>query len=291
MRAILLTLALLCITLAGCSEDKPDPVDPGPVPDKVEKGKGVIRGIVIDAAITPVQDATVAVGDDLSTRTDADGAFLFVDVEPGTYFLTVSKPGWTEVQQNVEVVADERAPPVVKVQLQQLPGTVPVAVTQVQEGFIACSFGTPINYGSCAAGAEENTVLQYPFDGIPDTIQVEVVWESTQPSGDNLYLIEAVCADDDCPVAGENNVDGFPSRFEEGTRQSPAVARADTAFIQGRDLPGGGVLAVDVSADGPALATGVALDQSFTAYVTFFYNITPEEGWTFIEDGAYPTPE
>lgn len=293
-RALLLAMALLLVTLAGCSDDKPDPVDPGPVPDRVAQGKGVIRGVVIDASITPVADATVAVESaELSARTDADGAFLFVDVEPGTYFLTVSKPGWSSAQQSLEVVADVKAPPVVKVQLQQVPGSQPVATTQAMEGFIACSYGVPVTYGSCAigeVGQEEQTVLQFPFEGIPAAIQVEVVWESTQPSGDNLYLIEAVCADEDCPVAGENNIDGFPSRFEEGTRQSPAVARADSAFIQGRDLPGRGVLAVDVSADGPALATGVALDQAFTVYATFFYNMQPMDGWTFLEDGKHPVP-
>lgn len=290
-RALLLAMALLLVTLAGCSEDEPDPADPGPVPDRVAQGKGVIRGVVIDAAITPVADATVAVeAAGLSVRTDADGAFLFVDVEPGTHFLTVSKPGWSSAQQSVEVVADVKAPPVVKVQLQQVPGTRPVATTQSMEGFIACSYGTVLLYGSCAAGAAEQTVLQFPFEGIPAAIQVEVVWESTQPSGDNLYLIEAVCPDEDCPASGENNIDGFPSRFEEGTRQSPAVARADSAFIQGRDLPGRGVLAVDVSADGPALATGVALDQAFTVYATFFYNMQPMDGWTFLEDGKHPVP-
>ncbi len=290
LRTLLLAATLVAVGLAGCTDDAPvEPTDPEvPTAENVERGKGVIRGVVIDPSITPVPDVTVTVQNtDLTTRTDADGAFLFVDVDPRTYFLEASKPGWTAVQQSVEVVADVIAPPALKIQIEQVPGTLPRADTQSAEGFIQCSYGTPRLYGSCATEEEQN-VLQFEFDGIPNAIQIEVIWESTQPSGDNLYVIGAVCADDDCPVAGENNIDGFPSRFDEGTRTSPAVARANTTFIEGRDLPGSGVLAVDVSADGPALSTGVALDQSFTVYATFFYNIPePEEGWMFIEDGAY----
>jgi hypothetical protein len=48
-------------------------------------------------------------------------------------------------------------------------------------------------------------------------------------------------------------------------------------------------VAVYASPGGPANGTGVALDQSFYTYATFFYNIEePDADWTFMEDGPYP---
>lgn len=49
-------------------------------------------------------------------------------------------------------------------------------------------------------------------------------------------------------------------------------------------------LVVNMSASGPALGTGVALEQEFQVYATFFYNMDPLDDWLFTRDGEHPVP-
>ena len=317
MRAILLTLALLSLTLAGCSEDKPDPIDPGPVPDKVEKGKGVIRGVVIDAAVTPIEGVTVAVGDELSTRTDAGGAFLFVDVEPGTYFLTASKPGWTGVQQSVDVRAGVERPPLVKVQMLPEPSSLPFVVSDSYAAFLSCGFKAA-NYVFDAASCDPTGLAGYRGSDDswhmfetgttqpPQWYQVEIDWDATQPLSQGLVTIQ--CAREDTSGSHCNSgVDGG-SRLCNVRGPSPlvcAVGREGEAPGGGYNLTavnGGdgfqGVFSVGLYSNcayscvppGTAVGVGAALEQEVHIYTNVFYNYAPPEGWMFLQDGAYPPP-
>src|SRR5687767_7887744 len=102
-------LPLLSLALAGCSGDAGDPSGEG-VPEGAFDGvdaeataqTGVIRGIVIDEAITPLADAAVTIPvpgqKPLSATTTESGAFAFGGLAPGTYFVKVSKPGYQEAQ-------------------------------------------------------------------------------------------------------------------------------------------------------------------------------------------------
>ncbi len=299
MRGTLPTLLLaLSLALAGCGTPPAPPADDpfDDDPAKVSSGKGVIRGLVIDSNVVPVEGASVVAGD-LSTVSDGDGLFRFVDVEPGVHFLQVSKDGWTSVQVQATVVADVAKPEILRVIIDLIPGAEARAETYQDVGFIACGWGVPITYYYCGdmLGQEDDYRLQYGIRGAPDFIQVEILWESTQTLSDNLYMINAVCppADyDRCPGSTP-----FPSeapyRWGEGTYQSPAIMRSPAGHMQAaRDyhqLPSmeNWTVGVDVSADGPLLATGVAIDQEFRGYVTLFWNIEPREGWTFVENGEY----
>lgn len=284
----------LAVMIAGCSDDsakneqEDDPFDDFD-DEPLDAGKGLIRGVVLDPSIAPVVEATVTIqGTEISTATNENGAFQFRDVDPGEYFVQAGKPGFTTVQSSVQVVADERSPPIVKLQIEALAGTEPRAETISGDGFVSCSVGLPVIATSCAV-AEEKTTIQVTIAGQPDWIQTETIWESTQPAGDTMYTIQAICDASFCPDNDGDSLTGFPSRFAEGSVQSVFVARAGPDFIAERNLSAidDPVVAVDMSADGPALATGVALDQRFTVYVTLFYNVEPDEGWTFIEDGDY----
>ncbi len=295
-------IAVTLIALAGCADKATPTTDDGDdifqEPTNVKSGKGVIRGIVIDPSITPVPDAKVVVKDTgLEAMTDANGAFQFVDLDPGSYFMTISKVGWNQIQATAQVEANVLKPEIIKVQLEKLPGTEPRAETFQDVGFIACGWGIPITYSYCGdeLGQEDDYRLQYLVEGTPDYIQVEIVWESTQPSSDNLYLINSLC-----PPQNQESCPGTISagaRWDEGTWQSPAIMRTPAGFIEGAmtqfssDNTNEWWIGVDVSADGPALATGVTIDQEFKGYVTIFWNIEPDPEWTFVEDGAYPVPE
>jgi hypothetical protein len=296
-------LAILGLLLSGCSgNDGKQDADEDLFDDAPQAalGKGLIRGLVLTPALVPVPGATIQMtSSGLNENSDENGAFVFADLEPGSYFLEVSKPGWTTVQQQAEVVADEQEPPIVKVAIDRLPGSFPRAVTLQQDGFISCSVGTPRTYSSCAIdaiGQEENPEIYYTIDGVPSAIQTEIIWDSTQPTGDWLYVVQGFCT---CDGGVPDLVEEGGARFNETeSATSPYVARASNAYLKewnvGSD-PSVAQLVVSVSSSGPEPETtngsGVALNQAFSVYATFFYNIPePDPAWTFGANGPYPVP-
>ncbi|MEA3136405.1 MAG: Carboxypeptidase regulatory-like domain [Thermoplasmata archaeon] len=292
MRLSPLVLAL-AVVLAGCTTKDDSKANDQQLEDLFEtatvgSGKGLIRGIVVDPALTPVADATVTLVNTADKTTDENGLFLFADVEPGTYFLQVAKAGWTSVQQSVDVQADIADPPIVKVAITRVPGSEPRAETLSQDGYISCSIGTYVNFIDCATIEEQHSRVYFPITGEPSWVQTELTWESTQATGEWLYVVNGVCG------CGENEVpDVGPDRFDETNNAvSPYVTHADTAFLA--DHREAGMVVLDASASGPEPETtngsGIALNQRFTAYATFFYNLEPMEGWTFVGDGPYPVP-
>jgi hypothetical protein len=140
---------------------------------------GVIRGIVVDDAIRPVAGAKVTLKGDApreTTSTEA-GTFGFDSLAPGPYFLTVSKPGFSEAQASAEVVAGVAEPPIVKVLLNVDAANLPYFEAYVFSGFIECM--TP-NVALCglvngvveiATGTQNVTQdisqVRYPLSKVP----------------------------------------------------------------------------------------------------------------------------
>ena len=133
---------VVALLLAGCAEGG-QPVDDDEEFDDLQfeatDTTGVIRGVVIDDTITPIVGAKVAVtGQDLETESDDQGRFGFEDLEAGTYFLEISKPGFGKVQQSTDVQAGVAAPPVLKILMQKIPGSDPFVVGQLYTGYMSC---------------------------------------------------------------------------------------------------------------------------------------------------------
>jgi len=74
---------------------------------------GTINGVVIDPSKAVVRDATVQsvntnTGAARSTKTDADGFFRFLNLDPGAYTVTVEATGFAKLEQkNVNLLARE----------------------------------------------------------------------------------------------------------------------------------------------------------------------------------------
>ena len=108
--------AFVAVAMAGCA-DSPEPEPAGDDPfaglqDEVEVTAtlGAIVGVVVDQAIRPLANATIALtGQAGNTTTDDQGRFTFGDLEPGTYFLQASARRHEAAQVSVDVVAGEAA--------------------------------------------------------------------------------------------------------------------------------------------------------------------------------------
>lgn len=305
MRA-LVVLLLSAVALAGCADEA------GTVPEEELEGledleatdtTGVIRGVVLDAAIVPIEGVTVAIGSiDRETTTNADGAFGFQDLEPGTYFLEFRKPGWDTTQSSTEVVAGVSAPPVLKVQMLRLPGTEPFYSALHYQGYIGCAFKAA-NYvfpNQCSAAGDPDRfdILDFGTQIVPETLQTEIVWRQTQEFGRDLGTIQYV-----------ENEAGERQRVGNVWGPSPLICRVELdAVCDNGDGTGGGGDGLNTTrfpgkyfasvyaacyqqcVPGTAVGAGIILQQDYDLYATAFFNYAPPEGWTLQLDGPFEPP-
>ncbi len=315
MVRVLVVGLFVALALAGCTGGKSAPdasEDAGfgfdeEVEVQVTDTTGAIRGVVVDEAIRPVAGALVvlvqAMGDRNFTTGDS-GSFAFSGLDSGTYFLEVSRFGYSSVQQSVDVVAGQRDPPVVKVQLASDPTQVAYVTAQAQVGYIMCQ--TSI-VAVCGAPNVAEELLLCPFFQVcpgpitPDRyglyfyyeanatlIQSEMVWQSTQPATPELTLsLESLgAADDVCPP-----LSGLSAAYGEGaTGGSPIHVTVDEEEVEragtGPTCP---LFHSVFSGGGAGTPVGATVEQRFEIFSHSFYGFTPPEGWVFSANGT-PVP-
>lgn len=308
-------LVVLLSGLAGCTQEgltelpSDAELDFGDV--QATATTGVIRGVVIDSAIRPIAGALVNLTTTARNATTSDdGAFAFDGLEPGTYFLEVTRFGFDSIQTSAEVLAGVDEPPIIKVQLAGVPSQQPYVDTLSFSGFLSLgaaigltSVGTTINPG-LAESLGDASIWHGTFDQVPTWVQGELVWTHSQPAG-GMLIWEMV-------KGNSNNFRGYRE-----TAESPALAYWNTTVLQAE--------AENVTADGidyrffggphPMLAPGevtppadqcppvpglgynpcrfgfgLTLQQRADAFVHNFYNFAPPEGWRFTNDGAPAVP-
>lgn len=316
MRVLVLLIAAL---FAGCSESGPaEPAeqDFGDLDLEADQATGVIRGVVLDESIVPVEGVTVAIQGGQETTTNAEGLFGFGRLDPGTYFLTFSKAGFAEVQQSTEVRAGVAQPPIVKVQLQRIPGTEPYVLAQTYTGWIACEYQYVNLLGSCDADTgvfgDPDSTVYYPIDAQePDWVQMEITWEHTQEFGKSLTMTMGACADEYCSPYGfgDNNLcqNWGPVILwcKVGQEESTRSGFGSNYLVNETGLGSGSQagISLDMSADcsactppgtplcGSACGVGLILEQTFDSFLHVFYNFEPDPEWFFLEDGPHPVPD
>lgn len=202
------------LVLAGCSGGaggKAPAADDGAFdglgPLTATKDTGVLRGVVIDEAIRPLRGVAVnvtgAAGMVTNATTNEDGAFGIDGLAPGEYFLAAVKAGYTKVTTSAIVVAGVSDPDAVKILLTADPASRPYPQQFVMDGYLSCSARvvlTAYPAGECLESDTSQVV--YGLDRIPDYIQSEMSWDSTQALGDSMSLVS------ECFTAEEENDDG-----------------------------------------------------------------------------------
>ena len=300
------------LAFSGCaSSPEPSSGDGMPAADFEELAleatatTGVIRGIVVDAAIRPIAGAVVTLKGTPPTtvETTADGAFGFDQLQPGTYFLTVHKLGFADVQQSADVVAGVEAPPIVKVQLVSDGKPAPYYAEYKVEGIIECGSSAIalcggvhdavvilcVNSGGAACLPQPTNDAYSAFlwldGGTPDYIQTEMVWESTQALGNEMYYALRY-AEKETYDNGmyEGGIDSF-----EGP--SPLLGSVSGEDAEEAELGNRTGLVFSIFSGAQEYPAGVTVEQSYTFFIHAFYGYQPPEEWRFTSEGSVPPPQ
>jgi hypothetical protein len=275
------------LLLAGCADGNATEAEVLPEAFNevvVTSTTGAIRGIIISEAIVPIPDATVTlIATNTTQVTNQDGAFVFSGLEPGSHFLSISKPGYFTMQTSTEVVPGVEDPPIVKVQLTIDIANQPFTELLQWAAFLQCGFSVPMvgSVNPCAL-ADSDNVHEFPFGAnrTPDLVQVEAVWEGTQPLGNYLSM-------------GFYDPDSLASNWKSVDGSSPLIVNATAAEITDALTEDADKTIVRVfPGTGPDGTNPVlVLNQRYDIYVTHFYGFVPRAGWSFAVDGPCTTPE
>ncbi|MHB1261887.1 MAG: carboxypeptidase-like regulatory domain-containing protein [Thermoplasmatota archaeon] len=291
MRGIMVAAALVAVLFAGCSggagtESQEPAAEPEAFEDlTVSDSKGLIRGIVLSETITPLEGATVNLrlgSEPMTTLSDAQGAFVFTDLDAGDYFLTVSKPGYFDVQASATVVAGVAEPPIVKVQLVFDVVNQPYTELLQWSGFLQCGAAIPMvgSLNPCALTGSDN-VHEFPFgtNRTPDFAQAEAFWSGTQPLGNYLSF-------------GFYDPDSLASNWKSVNTGSPAVVNATQDEITEAVGDAGKLIVRLFPGTGPdGTNPTVVVEQRYDVYVSYFYGFRPPAGWIFVIDGSCSGPD
>jgi hypothetical protein len=328
-RSVAIGLLLLATLFAGCSDEPSTAGTAEPEPEafkevQVTSTTGAIRGIVVTQAIVPLQNVTVSLTDGRNQTTDAEGAFVFNDLEPGDYFVSASKLGYVSQQAAATVVAGDPSPPITKIILQADPAArAPYYEQFVLQGYIQCGTTTSVVavavcsipngcLGLCGdtAFTEDVFGMFVPVLEVPMHIQHEVIWDATQNTGDMLSLAMRTATQEqydggsyDRDIGGDvigtspllgiiNQTMILDERNEIGVNGTGLAPAVFSGGMEGTNPPC--VPVPETPATNPGnlcgFATGAAINQKFEMYTHVFYGYTPPEGWRFSDASSVPEP-
>ncbi len=295
-----LALVLIAVTLAGCADNasvtSTEPDGPGEVTATATTGG--IRGVVVDASIVPVPDATVTLKETgATTTTDDKGGFIFNDLQPGFYSMEATKQLYDKVQATTQVVAGVSNPDAVKIQITKLTDQEPAFSTTKYDGYIFCSANVVIalseecgegvgipGVGRVGGNPDNRAQVDFFLDG-PNgqSLIVEAVWEPSltlgaggQGGGFNMGIYTDFSCDPVC---------GWSHAVDRKNSKSPMYLRNDANFAEkGFDQDTAFSTFTWAASD----ETGVLLEQRFTVFVTQSYVLPMPEGWSFVNSDPAP---
>lgn len=309
----------LASLLAGCADDGGGAAPAtGPVAPSAP-GLGSLIGVVVDAAIRPIDGATVTLakpdGGEASQETGADGTFAFADLQPGAYVVKAYHPSYSQAQSSAEVVADVDDPPMVRILLDRLFEQDPYAELIKFDGYLACSYSFPVGStcvndytrlncivsppapclcpGGClrdynvsqAAGNIREFVV--PIGPGWQQALFETVWEPTAQGTSPELTISvsyATRVSTSHYFAGMSGPSPMRLQMDLGEKADGANApegEPEAVGPEGRD----DVFVFFNNGGGPGSLT---INQPFQHFLTTFYYGVPPDGWSFVAGDPMP---
>lgn len=259
---------------------------------KATSTTGVIRGIVVDDAIRPLAGATVKVAPgNRTTTTNANGAFGFEGLAPGTYFLTALKAGFATVQQSATVAAGDSEPPLVRILVNQLASSKPyhdVLKFNGNQAFAVTAF-TPQGHPRFVSSVFLfNGTFSSSFEYAPSPMWEEnlVVWEAKTPLANGLQVDQCVYLKGAKNCAFSNSTWGpSPILLDSDAKLMGVFAGNASGLIEDLTIWSSGATGVNPQAD-----LGIAADQDFHIFTVHTYNYKPPAGYRFDRDGEPVDP-
>jgi hypothetical protein len=302
-------LVLAVTLLAGCAAG-------GGSDDGAGPQTGSARVLVIDEALRPLAGVNVTLtrgGEEpLRNVTDAEGLAGFTGLVPGAYVAQASFPGFDPFQVALTVLAGPQEPPLTRLSLaRQAVESLSFNEELKLDGYIEFSasignWGGIANYYPCfvmqAAGQQclgnltnDISLIEVPSvlarQRIPDWVQVEMVWESTQAVSPYLNTRIDVSPPDAFTIDNSTGEIGaspllvvYPPEWFNAWGLGVNHTLVLEAF-HGGPQP---LCDADPTEEGLCLVAGVAAEQRFTWFLHVFYGYTPPEGWRFTSDGSPP---
>lgn len=252
---------------------------------------GVIRCIVVDDAINPLQGAMVLIAGNVS-HTGPDGRCGRDGLPAGTTIVTASKVGHHAVQVPVEVVAAIDDPDLVRIVLAVDPATTPYTQEWKHDVHLACSttWSSACGHPALQGGTADSSTVTMALDGRPLRIAVEAVWTSSQPLGDALMVVigsgEPTSSNAADSRRGPSPVDLQITGMEATEMQLPQNGLFVRIFAAESV---GGPVCVPPPAYMCVNGVGAAIQQDVELFVHAFHHWLPDTAWRFSVDGP-PSP-
>lgn len=281
-------VAFACLLIAGCA-GAPLQTDDGQFSDSDEvdvtatETTGVIRGVVMDEALRPLQGATVTLQGGESTTTGEAGTFGFDGVEPGVSFVSISRRGYADTQQSVDVAAGVDEPPFVRILLRAIDVGTPYIdafATKLLVGLRACVGGCGLGPaqtdnpgGLFGNGSRSVNVALSPNATIGQT---EAHWDATTPLAENGVL----------PCSSRIGETQETVDYQANDGPTPLV----TAVAASKDDLVGDTLGCSWLPQPGDIPVGLSYAQTVDTYTHVFYHFQPNAGWQFGRDGEHPVP-
>jgi hypothetical protein len=258
-------LLLVTVAFAGCSGDGDKEEEPEPTAQT-----GCIVGVVVDAAIVPLEGANVSLPrTNASFVTLADGEFTFCELDPGLYIVQARRVDYLPMEVNAEVRAGETAD--AQIVLPVDPAPKPFHRTVAYHGFVNASAGFASSVVDPVADPVYDELgvdpchcrFRFNAEGPVHTFIVEATWDDSLPSaiGPTQYYAELAAVESGNTVGNYIQDPGYwyveGAEFDEVDRTYDVSLYADDAWP--------------------------AAQQDYELFVTAFYYRKPPEGWSFIE--------
>lgn len=319
-------LLIVAILLGGCLGGS-TPAQPqgteseAPIvgPALVSDSQGGIEGTVIDATLLPIPNVVVHLRESSgdapalkNTTTALDGRFIFELVDPGTYRVSTSAPGFGNVTQLVVVVAGEAAK--VRLVLTELPSDEPYVALLIQNGIFNCGVAVIAVSAVClptvtgAVLGPHKTALFFPVPVGHQAVVAETDWPNREQVMRNWYMNDEKddnVYDGDClgdAIGGailrkdftpDTTATSYSTLCPEVTVFPPSSQNFTllvATFYDGayqREIDGTARPVCDANpAVGYCTGVGVIFEMRYTQYVTIFVNQRPEplEAYSAVPD-------
>ncbi len=252
---------------------------------------GSIQGSVTDSQVVPIAGAQVALDELGVVQSDADGAFRFQNVPPGSHTIYASALGFSSAGKKIEVVAGETT--TVAFLLEELAVEEGYVLIDQNEGHICLQVGiahptgaTPgvyVNFGNLMCPNAGLIFIGFEIDPGIQAIVTEMVWQQTSGVTSRELRIE------NWQGGARSGAFTFDHRYGSAAGASPVVLR----YGLGDGEAFGGVTNETAAVDNAVIVPpdtskpgglNIVFDQRTTIYNSMFYGLVPDETYSSLPD-------